>query len=362
MKHPGRPFYLSFSLIFAFAALTIGGWLAHDGVEVAHSSAPSNHIDPDDVMVWKGFSSFTAHDIAVDPTDNTKIYMGTGYPTAFAYSYDYGSTWFTRTVGPNAFSDGLAIAVDPVSPNRLFLSVTPDRIYRSTDSGDTWQQVDGGVTNGTRVSRLFVHPVTPTLVFGSSDSGTPEIYRSTDGGDSWDGILIIPGPTNRKIIQLFLHPTLAKRLYAVTGSFKVYVSDDLGDTWADTGFDGGPFVVASDNPNVMYKLTNTCYTYRSTNAGASWTQLPRPESACYEGLAVDPNDGDYIYQWSQYRSIARSLDGGQNWEFLIGRDNNGPWAYYMTIDPVDTTRLYTGDGVYVSILLDNYAYIPFVGR
>jgi photosystem II stability/assembly factor-like uncharacterized protein len=228
--------------------------------------------------------------------------------------------------------------------------------------GDSWTRADDDISDGKRVSNLSVHPVTDTLVFGSSVSGIPTVFRSDDGGDSWSAIPLVQDPTNRTFEQIFSHVDRPNRIYAVSQS-DVYISEDAGFTW-DLASDRAIYLaVAADDPDFMYRFHVDCFPYVSTNGGGTWTQLPRPQPpVCYDGIFVDPLETHIVYLTSQNQPVARSLDGGQTWENMDGRYGDPPFPSAFAIDPVDPTRLYVGHLVHVSILFDNESFVPVMRK
>jgi hypothetical protein len=82
--------------------------------------------------------------------------------------------------------DGVtAVAVDPVSPATVYAAIarrdpnsfqfTVSRVYKSLNGGNSWAQIDAGITDKL-IRELAVHP---------SDPG--QLYAATDG----DGLLVI---------------------------------------------------------------------------------------------------------------------------------------------------------------------------
>ena len=351
-------------VITIFLAVSVGvyhliSWSNQTRNVFADSQEASDHIDPDVPVYWKQLSDYHTNDFAIDPFNPANIYIATGYPTEVAYSRDFGSTWITKTL--SSFVDGQSIAIDPVAPNNVYLSFYPTPgIYRSQDSGETWTRVDNGtIITQTYVSELFVHPITPSLLLGGSGVGNPYIYRSDDYGDSWTSIPLIITPTNNMVLQILSHPTMPQKIYALVSDQEVFISEDAGLTWAISGWRAEALAIDSSNPQIMYKLE--CYPFRTANGGATWEQL-NPPQPCYQDLHIDPADSNIIYVTGQSRLPTRSVDAGQNWQILGGQYLSGPESSAFAIDPVDTTRLYTGYDVYVSVYLDETISLPIIVR
>jgi photosystem II stability/assembly factor-like uncharacterized protein len=108
-------------------------------------------------------------------------------------------------------------------------------------------------------------------------------------------------------------------------------------------FMNGPYyasinVLAIDpiNPNNIYAgaIENGGAVFKSTNGGVDWQYLP-PTGTTY-ALVIDPQNPYRIYA-GKYRSI----DGGQNWEYMNNLGIGDSWA--LAVDPVNPNNVYAGD-------------------
>jgi photosystem II stability/assembly factor-like uncharacterized protein len=316
-------------------------------------------IDPNVLVRWRYIGGFGAvSSIVIDPINSANVYIGPdtdSYPVM--YSRNYGETWQEAAEPPEGAIASMAI--DPVNPSRLFAGLRFGGIYRSVNSGAAWDLVDDGVTETDTISALFVHPITPTLVFAGSDSGTPTVYRSDDGGETWDDILLTD-PSNRHVHQFLVHPTLPHILYVVVHNLGVYQSEDEGLTWQPMGIQAESMVIDPTNPDIIYRIH--CELYRSVNGGEDWEQITTP-APCYQNVHMDPMNSAVLYLTSQYRYVTRTVDGGNNWTILDKSVDGGagPLSYLLAIDPIETTTLYAA-GIHKIVYLDQTTYLPDVHK
>ena len=147
------------------------------------------------------------------PQNPDSLWAGTGENNSSRSSYggmgmfhspDGGKTWTAKGLED---SDRIGrILVDPRDGNRVFVAAlgklyTPGGergVYRTTDAGDTWQQVLAGGDDGwTGAIDLVMDPRDPDVLYaatwhrqrrpwdfveGGEGSG---VYKTTDGGETW---------------------------------------------------------------------------------------------------------------------------------------------------------------------------------
>src|SRR6266852_2792397 len=189
-----------------------------------------------------------------------------GQPGVFYIGVNNGGVWKTNDAGRSwspifdqqpTGSIG-AIAVAPSDPNIIYVGCgeglqrpdlsTGDGIYKSTDSGKTWQHL--GLRDGQQIPAIIVDPHDPNRLF-VADLGHPYgpnaergIFRSTDGGRTFDkvlyknenvgGIDVIFDPSNPQIVFAALWearqgPWENARFHGAGSG--LYKSTDGGTTW-----------------------------------------------------------------------------------------------------------------------------------
>ncbi|HRJ40706.1 MAG TPA: right-handed parallel beta-helix repeat-containing protein, partial [Caldilineaceae bacterium] len=138
---------------------------------------------------------------------------------AFSPSYQIDKTIFVGTGSPGDLGTG---------------------IYRSTDGGQAWQQVNNGLGNQ-QITALAISPgyATDQTIFAGSKDG---LYRSLDGGASWTDVT--PNSADRNILSLAISAKFGTNRYVYFGNNPV---------WTGTEYSGG--------------------LYRSFDDGITWTDL-----------------------------------------------------------------------------------------
>ncbi len=292
--------------------------------------------------------------IAVAPSESRTLYVASGeglqrpdlsVGDGIYKSTDGGTTW--RHLGLRDGQQIPAIVVDPRDPNRVFAAVLghpygPNRergVFRSTDGGETWQQVLFKDENTGAVDVAF-DPANPGTVFavlwaarqapweiGSSWtlSANNGLYKSTDGGTTWRQITAgLPGAADGLgRIGLGASASAPGRLYAVLGAKRgggLYRSDDGGEQWrlvnADErvwGRDGDFNEVKVDptNPDVVYVAN--IVTWKSTDGGRTFGAFRgAPGGDDYHRLWIDPANPKVILMASDQGAIV-TVNGGATW-------------------------------------------------
>ncbi len=360
--------------------------------------------------------SLSIGDIAIDPSNKNVIYCGTGetnggggsvtYDGLGVYkSSDAGLSW--QSVGLEATGSIGRIEVDTKQPNRVFVAAmgqlfgnNPERgVYRSNDSGNSWEQVLF-VNDSVGFIDLVIHPQNPDTLFAVSWERTRKpnarvyggpgsaIWRSTDGGDTWAKLSGgLPTGSTVGRIGIAISASNLEILYATiartNGSFAgVYKSNNNGDSWtlvsgngdpgyASFGWWFGQIRVHPESPDHIFNLGIGWK--ESSDAGASWAEVSNYLHADYHAFYIHPANPSFQVVGND-GGIYISTDGGATWQarpipttqfytseidfqnptrFSGGAQDNGTWA---SLDGgIDNwNQIYGGDG-FVTLInpLDN---------
>lgn len=179
-----------------------------------------------------------------------------------------------------------------------------------------------------------------TPFFASVHEGPPEektvlycaaqrVFRSTDRGDSWQAISgdLVPGG----ILSMHESPLDEKRLAVGGGRGQVHLTADGGATWQAAGV-GLPrkrlrdvLLSAHAKERVFAVLSGkgdsdcASYVYRSDDFGRTWRAIAAnlPHESL-NAIAEDPRTADLLFVGSDLGAYV-SLDGGERWESLCQR-------------------------------------------
>lgn len=190
-----------------------------------------------------------------------------------------------------------AASIIKLSSGRLFTCTNGDRTYIrfSDDNGASWNAVKS-LGNSHAIFLLLASSTDEIYAFASGES----IYYSNDGGQTWTAEVFLPFNTVSSAIC-----TGSGKLI-VTEQASVNISVDKGKNWiivprsafsppnssggGDTNFNSP----AEDQQGNLYVAGQESETiYKSTDAGITWTPIPRPNILDF-ALYIDHNNWFYL--------------------------------------------------------------------
>ena len=208
-------------------------------------------------------------------------------------------------------------------------------VFRTHDGGVTWEKVlfknnDVGAidlnfdpTNSQIIyAALWNVRRPPWFIYAPANGPGAGIFKSTNGGATWkqidDGIPV----DGRGRIGISVSPANRNRIYAAVDAKDggIFRSDNAGLTWIRLSSDkrlwdrGWYFEKITADPkdaDTVYVMNTSLY--KSTDAGKTWTAIKgAPGGDDYHQLWINPNDTKRMIMASDQGSIV-SIDGAQSW-------------------------------------------------
>jgi hypothetical protein len=228
--------------------------------------------------------------------------------------------------------DGFNCAVDPTDSNYIYAEYQNGGLMRSTNGGSNWFGGTSGIAIGSEPVNwqmpFVLNPQNPKTLY----AGTNYLYRSVDGAALWTKISPIltyglPGFFST-LSTIDVSPVDSNIVYVGTGDGRLWVTTDGGTGWTDIAA-GLPLRwvsrVTADytDPAVAYvtlsgfrEYDNQGHIYRTTNNGASWTDIGTslPDVPLNDVL-VDPDYPSILYIASDI-GVMSSTDLGASWADL----------------------------------------------
>lgn len=249
------------------------------------------------------------------------------------------------------------VEVDPSNPIVLFAGTNGQGVFRSTDAGQSWTQVNTGLGQ-LHVNDIFVSPTDGNVVLAGvgrgpavGDPGTG-LYRSTDRGVTWTRVL-----EAGTIYSIASTPGGPGTVYAGGGP-PIFKSMDGGATWAPAfsasedivNIDARGVAVSPLDPNVVLVGGNTeggtGILFRSTNAGVSWSRVLPEEPPILDVEFIADTRGGPVAFIGETTRLLRSSDAGETWQRVAaGLGDINVWD--IEPNPLDFNDLVAGttDGV-----------------
>ncbi len=231
--------------------------------------------------------------------------------------------------------------------------ITGGGLYKSTDNAQHWFSAAGDLPP---VSMQSITTDAVNAVYLGTDS---TIYKSTDGGQHWVN-LGLPAGTN--IVEIATAPSNANYVYAATSGKFVYRSTNAGATWSQSssGLSGGwsgPSVITTvavdpTNPLRAYTATWRGQIFRTDDGGDTWNVMGGGANYWIAQIAVSRSSGNVLFAvndavYTPFNNILKSTDSGSTWVNAgqpAGQQDYG----YVAIHPTDPAVAYaaTNSGLY----------------
>jgi len=238
-----------------------------------------------------------------------------------------------------------------------------DGLYKSTDSGNSWAQIDTALGNGLTYG-LYFHSQNSSIYLIKHTNGDPHgglLYISLDNGNTWS--------TFDQLSDIYLEwigvsPFDENEIYVKeyvcfpAGFYEtVYRTTDGGINWEQIT----NFPSSSHGRSVIFNLSlidsgtlyssasnNFIFTYffKSTDRGDNWFYISEPPDVGRE-LITDPNTPNRIFIFPGYHLTE---DDGYTWTVVDSGLNDVSSYLSFYIDSSDKTTFYNlrKDGLYVT--------------
>ncbi|HXD30244.1 MAG TPA: hypothetical protein VN643_03960 [Pyrinomonadaceae bacterium] len=276
-------------------------------------------------------------------------------------SKDGGKTWekvFSR--GDKAGASDLVI--DSLNPNNLYAGFWEvyrkpwtlesggpgSGIFKSTDGGDTWNEItrNPGLPKGTiGIVGITVSPVNSDRLWAIVEAEDGGVFRSENGGKNWTKV-----NEERRLRQrawyysrIYADPKNVDTVYVLNTGF--YKSNDGGRTFTGIGVphgDNHDLWIAPDDSNRMIN-SNDGGANVSFNGGHSWSEQDQATAQFYR-VTLDNDFPYHVYGAQQdnstVRIASRTTEGGittSDW-YDVGGGESG----WIAPHPRDSEIVFAG--------------------
>ncbi len=276
-------------------------------------------------------------------------------------SKDGGKTW-EKILSRGNKAGAIDLILDPSNPNTIYAGFWEvyrkpwtlesggpgSGIFKSTDGGDTWNELtrNNGLPKGMigKVG-ITVSPANPERIWAIVEAEDGGVFRSDNGGTTWTKV-----NEERRLRQrawyytrIYADPKNVDSVYVLNVGF--FRSNDGGRTFSAIGVphsDNHDLWIAPDDPNRMIE-SNDGGANVSFNGGRSWTEQDQPTAQFYR-VTLD-NDFPYnVYGAQQDNSTIRIASrttesgiGTSDW-YDVGGGESG----WIAPSPKDSQIVFAG--------------------
>ncbi len=163
---------------------------------------------------------------------NSNIMYGALYYGDVRKSTNGGNGFSTISTGNGAWETPYEL--DKNNPNIIYIGY--DELVKSTDGGNSWNQITNNQTNGNRIDEIGLSKSDADRIYISDGS---DMFRTTDGGGSWSQI-DNNGLPNKSITYILVNPNdediVWVTLSGYTSGEKVYKTLDGGNSWNNISY------------------------------------------------------------------------------------------------------------------------------
>ncbi len=334
-------------------------------------------------------------------------------------STDGGATW-NKTLYINDSTGIIDMIANPTNPNLIFAAawtrlrsnyISPlisndAKIYKSTNGGQTWNVIGGGLPDSTfcRIG-IDICKSQPNIMYASyiykdttAQYNIYNIYKSTDAGTTWNVYPAFANGLDPAAVNGFgwyfpgikVAPNNPDQLYLL--GVELWGTDPATGIWNTIGPPWWQYVVHADKHSLKFTTAGNMYLgtdgglYKSADNGVTWadienipatqfyhTEYNPHQPTQYYGGAQDngtsggnlstitqwnriyggdgftclfhPSNPDVMFTSTQNGNINRSDDGGQNFYGIttgIDPTETMPWDMIYMISHHDSEVMYTG--------------------
>jgi len=323
-----------------------GGW------EVYH--VKGSPADPDRIYASQSSSWFGQ--VIQRSSDGGRTWEAVG--NKFVYEGATGThLWYDGTPHPWDFARVWHLEPSPTDPDLVYAGVEDAALFRSTDGGQTWQELPGLRTQtsasswqpgagGMCLHTILLDPQRAGRMFVAISAAGA--FRSDDAGATWRPINrglrsdMLPDPVaevGHCVHRIAAHRSRPDVLF-MQKHWDVMRSDDAGESWREVSGNlpsdfGFPIDVHAHEPETVYVVPirsdsehyppdGALRVFRSRTGGNEWEPLTNglPQRNCYvnvlrDAMAVDALDPCGVYFGTTGGQVYVSPDSGNRWAPIV---------------------------------------------
>lgn len=279
-------------------------------------------------------------------------------------SEDGGETW-EKVMYISDKTGAVDVEIDPNNPRIIYAGFwraerkpwalidggQEGGVYKSKDSGDTWERVSGGLPEGEPLGKvdIAISPANSDRLWVMQQTQRDKsggLYRSSDGGETWKHVNSEHRLRQRAwyYTHIFADPQDQETVFVLNTGF--YKSTDAGESFEEIDLPHGDVHSLwqnPNNPNVMVN-SNDGGANVSVNGGKTWTTQKNQPTAEFYRVEVDDQFPYRVYGAQQDNStisVPNKMPGDvspkQYW-YSVGGGESG----HIAVHPNNSDVVYAG--------------------
>ena len=238
-----------------------------------------------------------------------------------------GKSWIRLTNGLDSRCFLGSLAISQQTKDVLYLSTVADwqatsllwwgdGIYKSVDSGASWQKVNNGLKT-LSIDLIAVSPYSDEIVFAAGEKGA--LYKTEDGAKTWHQVM----PDSNKITAIGFFPDNNDRIIIGNDKGTIYISNNEGETWERKFIFKGKGAIKGIAISPLFSEDETFFVaiqkkgvFKTIDGGQSFQVSNRGLSdRSVQDIIIVPTEKNkfsiYLSTWQE--GVFRSKDRGENW-------------------------------------------------
>jgi PKD repeat protein len=261
---------------------------------------------------------------------------------------ELGPSGWVRTSSWNPGTGRLVtVAIHPANESVIYVGSPGGGIWKSVNGGANWQPLTDANQVWMYIFSIAIDPVNQNIIYAGTGNNGNQVIKSTDGGASWNQTGA--GPGGSMIRKILIHPTNPSIVFACASN-GIWRSTNSGASWTQVHSTYKEDIeFKPDDLNIMYATGNDVA--RSTDNGVTWTTLTSAQGITNTGrtlVAVSPANPNYVYicqaSGSLFGRIYKSTDAGVSFNTtVVGNPSSGTNYFGYDADGTGTSGQATHD-------------------
>jgi photosystem II stability/assembly factor-like uncharacterized protein len=301
---------------------------------------------------------FANHRLSEITSDGKRLYASSTYEGLYGgvfVSRDGGLQWSLEANEEALHGHNLHSLTASGASADLVFAASEDAILKSVDGGKTWvsgtqprpaiarTSRQGPVTHS--VGRVHIHALRAVrlekdklVLFAGTDAG---LFRSSNSGTTWEEVKSA-GISGVSVLAIYAPPVGVSRLAVRTGS-DLFISEDSGRTWQAALLPNEYYIYDLALP-VQHDTAILAATSRgvlqSTDEGAHWRLITEGvPAATVDSVRFNPSEGEEAFL-VQYGNVYRTVDGGNSWQAFSNEGLEGAAVRMLWFAPDLPQRIF----------------------